>query len=671
MSPDLEHGWPRCNQDACVGVRVSGRNQCLAHVDGGTRDEALRALSPDGELDLRGVQVSAELLAALLRAMTPKGGTSARLGRTRFDHTRFERADFSGVEFTGDASFQDVRFGGRVDFGGARFRAGAAFVRARFVGQADFSFAGFGGVAAFDRAVFSDAADFDDVVFEQAARFPGSTFRDEASFCADFHGRALFGGDRALEAARFETAAMFREAVFHAAADFAGVRFEKASFRAARFDGRAAFGGAEFVSCALFDDIIVGDDARFAGAAFPAGASFGGATFAKLLDLSDTALGDHSIVGPCVVDALDLTRAKFGRDVLVSARLAKIVAIGLRCPEGLNLRLDGAVYIDAPKAHSPTTFTLRCSDGDVTVAHAVFDRPTIIGATPDLPLPGVSRRPLPRLLTLRKVDATNLTLAGLDLAACRFLDCFNRDQLRIDGPPRFTGPPRERRWTRRLTLAEEHLWRVRHDRRPEGWFPESCRHPGESEPARLGRRHGAMARREAARIQAVYRDLRKGREDGKDEPGAADFYYGEMEMRRLAAAPRGAERALLTAYWLISGYGQRASRALTALALLLLLGTVGFATAGFAPSTRVEYRPVVTAPGQQPPGYRPVTVPTGARPGWGDALEHSVNSATSLLRAPQTQPLTPFGRVCEICLRLLGPLLFGLAVLAIRGRVKR
>jgi hypothetical protein len=32
----------------------------------------------------------------------------------------------------------------------------------------------------------------------------------------------------------------------------------------------------------------------------------------------------------------------------------------------------------------------------------------------------------------------------------------------------------------------------------------------------------------------LYRALRKGREDTKDEPEAADFYYGEVEMRRLA-----------------------------------------------------------------------------------------------------------------------------------------
>ena len=39
---------------------------------------------------------------------------------------------------------------------------------------------------------------------------------------------------------------------------------------------------------------------------------------------------------------------------------------------------------------------------------------------------------------------------------------------------------------------------------------------------------------EPGQIAGLYRELRKGREDAKDEPGAADFYYGEMEMRRRA-----------------------------------------------------------------------------------------------------------------------------------------
>jgi hypothetical protein len=43
---------------------------------------------------------------------------------------------------------------------------------------------------------------------------------------------------------------------------------------------------------------------------------------------------------------------------------------------------------------------------------------------------------------------------------------------------------------------------------------------------------------EPGQIAGLYRALRKGREDVKDEPGAADFYYGEMEMRRHARQAR-------------------------------------------------------------------------------------------------------------------------------------
>jgi hypothetical protein len=60
----------------------------------------------------------------------------------------------------------------------------------------------------------------------------------------------------------------------------------------------------------------------------------------------------------------------------------------------------------------------------------------------------------------------------------------------------------------------------------------------------------------------------KGREDSKDEPGAADFYYGEMEMRRHSTGTPPSRRPIVSIiwlYWLVSGYGLRASRALIAL----------------------------------------------------------------------------------------------------------
>jgi len=91
----------------------------------------------------------------------------------------------------------------------------------------------------------------------------------------------------------------------------------------------------------------------------------------------------------------------------------------------------------------------------------------------------------------------------------------------------------------------------------------------------------------ATEIAGIYRGLRKGLEDSSNGPGAADFYYGEMEMRRLSGREKGpkssaaarSERCLLTAYWAVSGYGLRAWRAFTAFASLILIHVLGFSTA--------------------------------------------------------------------------------------------
>jgi hypothetical protein len=52
-------------------------------------------------------------------------------------------------------------------------------------------------------------------------------------------------------------------------------------------------------------------------------------------------------------------------------------------------------------------------------------------------------------------------------------------------------------------------------------------------------------------------------------------------------------------------------------------------------------------------------------------VDESIESTTALLHTPQPRRLTAAGRAMEITLRVLGPLLVALAVLAIRGRVKR
>jgi hypothetical protein len=250
-----------------------------------------------------------------------------------------------------------------------------------------------------------------------------------------------------------------------------------------------------------------------------------------------------------------------------------------------------------------------------------------------------------RVVSLRGAKVARLTVSRLDMTVCAFAGAHGLDELRLEGvdfarPP--TGWRRYKhlpvRWTTRQTIAEEHQWRCTagygHD-----WYEEAMRVPNA--------RSLVLHPRE---IASIYRSLRRGREREHDEMAAGDFFYGESEMRRMAARLRGArslmpvrdtERALLWLYWLLAGYGWRASRAFVALAVVLSFLSIPLAIWGFEPSQD-----------------------------YGRSLLFSAESSISLLRAP-TAKLTPGGEVVQLALRLAGPLFFGLAVVALRNRVKR
>jgi hypothetical protein len=482
----------------------------------------------------------------------------------------------------------------RGDEDGPRFGR-ANFYQTRFEGNILFGGAIFEGHAGFASAIFAGETQFDGLMFLGNALFDRATFV----------GKARFGG------MRFDGTTSFKWAQFQADAWFDG----------AWFVGDTQFVGATFDGDARFDARFQGDT-TFAAARFADGARFNEAMFeGDVIDLSGVRLHPTTSTLQCECNEID--------------------ASGLHWSEELNIQLSGAIDMDASKVRSKA-LTLRLADGNLTVMDASFTGPAII-ASPTRIESSIDAPPAPRLLSLARVDATNLTLAGLDLSACRFLACYNRDQLRIDGRSQFAAQPPGWRWTRRQVLAEEHRWRARYRNLSRKWFPERCRWPDEGMP---GRGSADQARSEAAQIQMVYRDLRKGREDSKDEPGAADFYYGEMEMRRFAAAPLSVERGLLTVYWAVAGYGLRASRSLAALAVLLLLAMAGFATVGFA--------------GKCSAGYL-------------DSLLYAAGSVLSLDLASQHAPgaLTHLGEVFRILLRVAGPVCLALAALAVRGRVKR
>jgi len=147
------------------------------------------------------------------------------------------------------------------------------------------------------------------------------------------------------------------------------------------------------------------------------------------------------------------------------------------------------------------------------------------------------------------------------------------------------------------------------------------------------------------RLAVLYRQLRKAQEDAKNEPGAADFYYGEMEMRRLAQHTPGAERLILTLYWAVAGYGLRASRALLTLFIVVVGATGLLWAAGFN-------------------GAHPQLMETGV---YTMLSALSVEGGTSQL----TAHLSLVGDLARAVLRILSPILIGLALLSIRNRVKR
>jgi len=132
----------------------------------------------------------------------------------------------------------------------------------------------------------------------------------------------------------------------------------------------------------------------------------------------------------------------------------------------------------------------------------------------------------------------------------------------------------------------------------------------------------------------------KAQEDNKNEPGAADFYYGEMEMRRAAKSTSLSERFVLWLYWFFVGYGLRAMRPFLTLIVVLCGAALVFWKGGLVPSLPFVYSLIY-------------------------ALQASIAIEN---RARQ---LSLSGEVARTFVRLCGPLMLGLTLLSIRNRVKR
>lgn len=566
-------------------VRVAG-NLVMTKLRG--KDLDLRKISVRGDVDLDGVVVDVATLAS-----------AAVDGDLYLAGAELGAFDASAVHIRGSLRAPNVTCGGPFDVANATLGAlemrranvhGRAFFDFIAVAWADYEGASFEASVSFRQARVRTLK-FGSTRCSGDCDFTEAQLEDEADF-----GPARHAVVRAVDGAQFDGEVRFVNASV-GQARFARVRFAKeARFDGSRFEHGVSFDGAAFAGDGLFANTVFRGSCDFNAVTTTGALALDGAEF------------------DC--EFLSLDRASFPHRVSLEGKARFLTCRDTRFGAGARLHFEQAA---------------------VALDGADFSGASTLSGTGS------------KLCSVTEANVSELTVGNLDLRPCRFGAAIGLDKLRLQGLDDMEPNPRSLRLAARRTIAEEHQWRA--NRGDENWYPEVCRVPSELA------RPGYNEVRQPAELASIYRALRKGREDDKDEPGAADLYYGEMSMRREALRTgvalrwgertrRLSERALLTFYWLLSGYGLRASRALVALLLVVIVAGVGLWQVGF-----------------------------DKRPGLHEALLFSLTSVSSLFRAPSVpHPATVVsygGEWIAVGLRLAGPLILGLLILSVRGRVKR
>jgi uncharacterized protein YjbI with pentapeptide repeats len=584
------------------------------------------------------------LWARILSAVT---GDDERptFGAVDFNQAQFTgAADFTNVVFIGEARFWKAKFHAEARFeytefgAGGEFDAGAEFSGAEFMGLTVFHYPHFYRFAWFLKAQFTGAS-FDGAEFEQDAHFGGASFGSIGSF---------------------------KNAKFKAEAGFGSTQCDgEGDFSSAEFGGPAIFNGSQFRGGGNFTSAQFGDRADFFNAGFNKACNFNKARFEK---------ANH--LGPIVAEEIHLQDAVFIPPITIEAAAGSVACNETIWKAGVTMRLRYA-KVELDRATFTVPSIVAGADQPFSASwYGDVDENSVRDSA--LQACDVADDPwMPILSSLRGVDTFNLSVTDVNLSQCRFAGALLLDQLRLEGRCVFDRPPPGLRvgwalppiwqWSRRQSLAEERSWRAT---KPKfsGWADVRSPQTAEVQPER---------------IAGLYRQLRKALEDAKNEPGAADFYYGEMEMRRHARITPAAERTIVWLYWLISGYGLRALRSLAALVVVGVIVTTVLTGWGLAATAPITTPPqhlsgtVITTPHKPAQidatlsGITPQLPPASQR--WTSERTRTALEVTfeSLVFRSTDQQLTTVGTWTTIAARILGPVLLALALLAIRNRVKR
>lgn len=639
-------------------------------------DALLSNLRPGAQLDLHGYSVNSQVLDSILDKLTVSGSGRAQFGECRFD----------GVCFIEP-----------VNLAGARFARGVSFAGAHFLQKPNFSRVHFEAETSLARAVFHEGAEFTDTVFLKVVDFGASRFNWEADFSrARFAGQVIFSAAEfgteelssfpaVFSSVAFENTTLFDRARFHGNADFSGAKFTNIADLSANEFADAQFGGD-----AYFDGVEVARNVDFTRAAFKqyagfrwanlAGANFGSARFEDDAVFTKTQFGSvefnaaefqQNLTGPMVcAGTFEAHGLVLQRPVTVEIAAPRLELEGARFAEKATWKVRyTAIDLSNLVAPEPVIVAYSSSPFRVPTHQSAFeeaDESALVG-----------KEATAKILSVAGVDAANLALTNLDLSECVFSDSHHLDQIRFVGCT-FARVPHARRtrrlrlpvrwWTKRKVVAEEIAWRSQ----GTGWAKPA--RDAWNELAPTGR---TLTEPSAAAVASIYRQLRKALEDGGDQPGAADFYYGEMEARRHDSTAPWAERRILDLYWGLSAYALRATRA-----LILLLTTASLTFLLLLAFGLPDLQPTAQITGNFPArGGQTVLTETTPSPvltlPWDQRFSTERVDQASLVvvnsvifRAPDTS-LTGFGTWVEIISRIFEPILLGFAAFALRGRIQR
>lgn len=501
------------------------------------------------------------------------------------------------------------------DFSGVCFPNSANFKSWVFPKDADFSHATFNGEANFSTSQFLGKAEFRAATFNGYTNFVSIWFHKEVVFSeANFKQQAVFAHTK------FDQKAGFHFSCFQQQADFGSCVFKAvALFNSTEFKKDAHFYKAIFLQNVEFNNAKFAEEACFYSARFDEQANFGSAKFRGVADFNSAEFKSTAELG--LAEFAGQTRfftTKFiGEADFKSATFKEMTNF-------MSASFGNLADFGSANFHSPVYFDNASFAGDAGFSHATFK--------------DVAR--------FSSNEKTNVFADGASL---------NLEFARIDKPERiaFHGLKLHPHWFVNVDSRKFEFLDVT-------WLNEINWSRTFSPKAELKSLAGKVSAPHRL-LSVTYRQLAVNAEENHRYGEALKLRYASMESHRLETSGGFIPWKLNWWYWLASGYGESAVRAVLVFAVLVSLFTFSYTKTDFDHSNKTQPAQSVGDSAAKSNSIKPLE--------WKDAVVYSLNVA--ILQKPEPKPFSTSAKLLVWLETVLGPAQAALLALAVRRRFMR